>query len=611
MPTSDKRILALLEETRRIGTWRVDVRASTVWWSDATYAIHEEDPNTTILVDKAIDYYVPEHRAVIREHVARAVEDGVNWDAELQILTAKGNVRWVRAIGAAFVEEGVVSTLYGAFEDIDDRKRLEAEREEMLTLQLEGERVARLGHWKNTLGSGMDWTPGAYAIYGFDEAEGPPTMERCLERVHPEDRALVQRASAEAAESLQPSVQSFRIVVDGSTRHLEMRSVPQLDASGKVRSRLGTIMDQSESVIADLRHTELRRRLSFALEAAHIGAFEWDLKTNELIWDEQMYALYGTTVDQFDGAYAAWERGLHPEDKAPALEAIQQAIQNHTRFDTQFRVVWPSGEEKVIRAIARVQLDALGQPARMIGVNWDITELTRSRQEIQRSNEELAQLAYRASHDLKAPLTTIKRLAQYVSEDIAEGRVEQASKDLDAIVRQAASLEKLVLGILENARADLDGTTLEAVKFGDLVHEIAESLESIRVDKGVEIVERVSTQRCYLFPKVRLYQILTNLVSNAIRYSNLSRDAPFVRVEVSEQGRHVCLAVSDNGQGIPAGSETAVYEMFRTLHPGELAGSGLGLYVVRKHVEALSGTIDFESSPEGTTFEVKLPWTSA
>ena len=611
MPANDEQVLALLEEARGIGRWSLDVAASTCWWSETTYIIHEEDPNRTIRVEDAVDYYVPEHRPIIRAHVERAIQEGVHWDAELQILTARGNVLWVRAIGAALVEDGVVSKLYGAFEDIDARKRLEAEREEMLRLQLEGERVAKLGHWQSNLDTKLvEWTPGAYAIYAFDPAAGPPSFEQCLERVHPDDRESFRRA-AEHRENQEPSTQNFRIVVDGHTRHLEVRTVPQLDASGTVRSLHGTIIDESERVVAAQRHDEVRKRLSFALNAAHIGAWEWDLTTDDLIWDEQMYRLYGITADHFDGAYAAWERGLHPGDKDASIAAIQQSIAEQTRFDTQFRVVWPSGDVKHIRAIARIQLDGAGQPARMIGVNWDVTELTQNRQEIQRSNEELAQLGYRASHDLKAPLTTIKRLAQYVAEDVAEGRIEQATKDLQAIVRQAASLEDLVMGILESARGDLDGTSLEELDFESLLKEISESLESVRVDKGVEIIRQVSTPRSYLFSRVRVYQILSNLVSNAIRYSNEAREARFVRVEISEKGGHVHMVVSDNGQGIPAGSEESIYQMFRTLHPAEVAGSGLGMYVVRKHVEALSGSITFESSPDGTTFEVKLPWTSA
>lgn len=608
MPTSDKRILALLEQTRRIGTWSVDVRASTCWWSEATYAIHEEDPTKTILVENAVDYYVPEHRSRISAHVERAIEEGVNWDVELQILTAKGNVLWVRAIGAAFFEDGEVTSLYGAFEDIDRRKRLESEREEMLALQLEGERVAKLGHWKRTPGTSMEWSPGVYAIYGFDIALGPPTTERCLERVHPADRASFLRATEEPATSTESSTLDFRIILDGRIRHLQRRTVPKVDSAGKVCSLHGTIIDQTESVMAALRHDELRKRLTFAFEAAHIGAWDWDLSTNDLIWDDEMYRLYGTTSSRFDGAYSAWERGLHPDDKEAATAALQEAVQGNGRFDTQFRVVWPSGEVKVVRAMARVQLDAMGEPARMIGVNWDITELTQNKQELQRSNEELAQLAYRASHDLKAPLTTIKRLAEYVGHDIAEGRVEQATKDLHAIVRQAASLEELVLGILENARGDLDGTTLEEVDFASLLSEITESLESLRADRGVEIIHQVSTSGGYLFSKVRVYQILTNLVSNAIRYSDPTRTAGSVRVEISEQEEQIRLVVSDNGLGIPAGSEESIYDMFRTLHPAELAGSGLGLYVVHKHVQALSGSISFESSADGTTFTVELPW---
>lgn len=118
----------------------------------------------------------------------------------------------------------------------------------------------------------------------------------------------------------------------------------------------------------------LNSRLSIALEASSVGIWDWDIINDILVWDEQMYRLYGITKDQFSGAYEAWQSGIHPDDKLSSNEEIQKALRNERKFNTEFRVIYPNGDIRYLRALATVQRDADGKPFRMIGTNWDITE---------------------------------------------------------------------------------------------------------------------------------------------------------------------------------------------------------------------------------------------
>ena len=119
-------------------------------------------------------------------------------------------------------------------------------------------------------------------------------------------------------------------------------------------------------------------RLALAASAGGVGMWDYEVVSNELIWDDQMFALYGITRERFSGAYEAWTAGVHPDDRQRGNEEIKMALRGEKEFDTKFRVLWPDGTVRYIRALARVQRDAAGNPVRMVGTNWDITTRRRA-----------------------------------------------------------------------------------------------------------------------------------------------------------------------------------------------------------------------------------------
>ncbi|MEI6669463.1 MAG: PAS domain S-box protein [Acidobacteriota bacterium] len=134
--------------------------------------------------------------------------------------------------------------------------------------------------------------------------------------------------------------------------------------------------------------TELRRateRLSLAVRAGGVGTWDYDVVNDLLMWDDEMFRLYGITKGQFGGAYQAWQAGLHPDDRARGDEEIRLALAGEREFDTRFRVCWPDGTIRHIRALATVQRDSSGRPRSMIGTNWDITDQVRIEAELMAS----------------------------------------------------------------------------------------------------------------------------------------------------------------------------------------------------------------------------------
>lgn len=137
-------------------------------------------------------------------------------------------------------------------------------------------------------------------------------------------------------------------------------------------------------------------RLNLATAAAQIGIWDWDIQKDQLVWDERMYKLYGTTQAQFPGAYEAWLNGIYPDDRDSSNETSQQAVRGEKDYDTEFRVVWTDGSVHWIKANGQVFRDAQGTALRMVGVNYDVTESKRTEEQL-RESEEFLRLAYEAA----------------------------------------------------------------------------------------------------------------------------------------------------------------------------------------------------------------------
>ncbi|MEI6393529.1 MAG: CHASE domain-containing protein, partial [Verrucomicrobiota bacterium] len=194
--------------------------------------------------------------------------------------------------------------------------------------------------------------------------------------LHPESGREVFKTAAfavfERKEPFQNLVNTAQ-TKDGRQVWLSTNGIPLLNIDGTLRSYRGSDTDITERKQTDELLLQSTDRLMLAARAGGVGIWEYDLINNRLVWDNQMFRLYGITREQFSGAYDTWQAGVHPEDRQRGDEEIQQALRGEKDFDTEFRVVWPDGSTHNIRALALVRRDASGQPLQMFGTNWDIT----------------------------------------------------------------------------------------------------------------------------------------------------------------------------------------------------------------------------------------------
>ena len=220
-----------------------------------------------------------------------------------------------------------------------------------------------------------------------------------------------------------------------------------------------------------------------------------------------------------------------------------------------------------------------------------------------RSNRELDQFAYVASHDLKAPLRGIANLSQWIEEDLGENVPPDVSEKMTLVRGRVQRLEALIDGILQYSRAGRVHSAIEQVDVGLLVKDVVELLApppeiTITIEPGMPTI---STER------TPLQQIFMNLINNAIKYNR----QPGARIIVASRdaGHMYAFSVTDNGPGIEPEYHDRIFGIFQTLESRDrVEGTGIGLSVVKKTVELHGGSITVRSTlGEGATFTFEWP----
>lgn len=265
-----------------------------------------------------------------------------------------------------------------------------------------------------------------------------------------------------------------------------------------------------------------------------------------------------------------------------------------------FRLVAYPVAPKLIGVLAEdVTARARAQAEREAAIN----ELQSNSQELERSNRELEEFAYVASHDLKAPLRDIENLALWIAEDAAHLLPPKSAEHLQRLRDRVSRMQRLLTDLLEYSRA---GRVAQRVHDVDVLEVLHNAKELCSVPQGFQIVlpDSAPILRC---PKAPLEQVFINLMGNAIKHHGSSGG----RVEVTWQdaGRFVEFTVSDDGPGIPPRFHDRVFRMFTTLKPrDQVEGSGMGLALVKKLVETYGGTITLVSDEgKGCTFRFTWP----
>lgn len=226
-------------------------------------------------------------------------------------------------------------------------------------------------------------------------------------------------------------------------------------------------------------------------------------------------------------------------------------------------------------------------------------ELSKIMNDLNRSNEELDNFAYSASHDLKAPLRGIRNLSTWISADVKDIASEETMENLSLLHNRVERLDALLDSLLQYSRIGRIRGTPQNINVPHLVKEIS---DYVAQRPGFRVIYDGDPIVIYTY-KAPLQQILQNLIENSLKHHD--RDNGTITVTASDRGNFIDFQIMDDGPGIPSEFHERIFQMFRTLKPrDEIEGSGMGLAIVKKSVEANGGMISVKSfyPHRGSTF---------
>ena len=304
---------------------------------------------------------------------------------------------------------------------------------------------------------------------------------------------------------------------------------------------------------------------------------------------------------------SGWLHQVHPDDRERAERAWTKCVATGARFDIEYRIRRFDGAYRWFAARGATLRDSAGRVTKSIGHAIDVDDRIQMEQRfterthaLERSNRELEQFAYSASHDLQEPLRMISSYTQLLLKRCDDQLDETAREFMGYVVEGAQRMHLLINGLLAFSRIGAELHAMPAVASSDVAAEAIDHLHAAIAAAGATV--RVGPMPDVAADRAQLLQVFHHLVGNALKFR--AADPPSISISAVSDGALVRIAVSDNGLGIDPAHHQRIFDLFQRLHPrGQYSGTGVGLAICRKIVEWHGGTIWVESKPgAGSTF---------
>ena len=557
-------------------------------------------------------------------HVMRKtlLETGTPQSCELRVVKADGTAAWVRMHASVARDESPDPVFRISLSDISESRRNdEALRQSEVKFRTMVDFTYDWEYWQGDDGRLIYVSPSCERISGYTRDEFLADRRLLKSIVHPEDaekfaahiKAVLLQDSAlrlgENAESCPAGLMhgrkevNFRIIKkDGSVVHIEHGCQPVFDAKGggyqgrRVSNRDVTSRKQVERQVL-----ENEARLQATLESAADGILAVDNSGRVTHSNRRFAELWRIPPALMEGG----------SDKE-LLDHVSAQLADPGAFVRKVRELYDSDEFSMDaltfkdgRIFERYSLPMIVAGER-IGRVWsfrDITAHMQAKEELRKKNADLAEFTNTVSHDLKSPLVTIKTFLGYLKKDL--GDPVSLAKDLGYIHGAADKMGSLLDELLALARVGHLPNSSEEVPLQEIVREARRLVAGQIAERGVRV--DVTSEPIVLHgDRPRLVEVFQNLLDNAVKFLG---DQPEPRIEIGaeQEGGEIVFFIRDNGKGIDPRHKSKLFGLFEKLDP-RTPGSGIGLAMVRRIVEAHGGTIHAHSDGPGmgTTFRFTL-----
>ncbi|HUP56554.1 MAG TPA: PAS domain-containing protein [Bdellovibrionota bacterium] len=449
------------------------------------------------------------------------------------------------------------------------------------------------------------------ALLGYPHHKWLEDPEFFLSVVHPDDRARLLRILLKAVgdggdDGMGERCEHRMVGADGIVRWFHT-GIERLQEPGMPLRVRGLTVDINPLKGVEHALRDSQERLEFALGAAQMGMWDWNLITGSLVWSETLQRIFGYVPGEFPGNIDGfWDR-LHPEDSERVRKAMRDSFDNKIDFDIEYRALWRDGSEHWIHSKGRAFRDSSQKVIRMSGTALEITQRKRIETEksalfteLERAIQAREELVAVVAHDLRNPLTAIQLSCDLIIRKLPRPAPEAVEIQVKRMKRTANRMSQLMQDILDLSKVESGRFTIapKADNVQRLVAETIDLFQPLAAERRIRLASSVSPGCCEIFcDHGRVLQVLSNLVSNAIKYSP-GRGT----VEIKAQASHsheTLVSVVDHGPGIKPDDLPNLFNRFWQGKDPKATGTGLGLYISKGIIEAHGGKIWAEPNPAG------------
>jgi PAS domain S-box-containing protein len=551
------------------------------------------------------------------ERIGDAMANGSSFETEYRSLQLDGGFRWLASRGRVLLEGEAAARMIGTVTEITARKRLEENLRRTSQSLSMAQTVADVATFDINLATGECFASDNYHELLRIPPSTPLTdLAGHLEHVHPDDlqAALGAPFNVPAGETQYRC--EFRVVQeDGSVRWMGEKASIRRGKTGALTRVAGALVDVTDLKLAQAALNSTEERLARAIRGTQDGFWEFTVAGQVPWFSERFEELLGYAPGDLRISGEEYYRMVHPDDLQTLFDHVEAHLYRHEPLDIEYRVRHKAGHYEWLRVRATAERDADGHAIRIAGSALLVTDRKRAEQatlEARRAAEDAnrAKSAFLAnvSHEIRTPMNGVIGMAQI----LAETELDTAQKEYVDIIRGSAqNLLSLINDVLDLSKIEADHLELERVEFvmRDLVYQSVAAIALQGAAKGIEPVVHAAADvpfRVFGDPG-RLRQIITNLMSNAIKFTHEGHVRIGVGCTPLAEGRVLLrIEVTDSGIGIPADRQDKLFKAFSqvdsstTRHYG---GTGLGLSIVKRLAELMGGEVGLESEPgKGSTF---------
>lgn len=527
---------------------------------------------------------------------------------EYRLRRHDGEYRWILDAGSPrFEENGRFVGYIGSCVDITENKASEALLRGILDASDEG--VLVVGQDRRVLAVNHCFNEIWRFPHAFNGADDKSWLDFVADQLVDPERFLAQ---------VQALYQDDEERVD--ELHLKdgrvlFRFTRTLAVAG-VSARIWTFRDMTQLLASQKEIRDERARLRTLLETIP-----------EPIWLKDPDGVYLACNPAFEKVYDLPEADLigksdhdlaRPEHADFLRSKDKEALEAGRAIVSEEWVTYPATGEQILMAkIKTPMFDSDGRLVGVLGIGRDITEerriqsdLSSAKEQAEAANRAKSQFLSRMSHELRTPLNAIIGFSELLRSDTDDPLTPLQQEFIGHIVNGGSHLLKLINEVLDLSRIETGRLEMkiETVHLPDLLEECLDMTKPLAASRGIHLEGISPASREVLADPLRLKQVLLNFLSNAVKYN---REGGTVSVSCSAApGERVHIAVSDTGAGIPEDRQAEVFQPFQRLGAERTAveGTGIGLTICKRLIEAMNGRIGFKSRPnQGTTFWIELP----